>query len=310
MPMLDKTGQKSIIIVMLVNPELRKKAQRLVRENTEVSLVNVAPEHPSDEEIQEFLKEIKPYQYAAHARVIDPLIERVVAIPLTLKDGRSHNFGNLRAEAQFAFWGHILHLENSGNEAFIEAAEYTSMIGKLNGTYTDLAMQLHAGAGSAASTMMNLLEDMPGIIEFHEPSADLSTKELSRIAQNSGRLAWRMAGMTSDQMVAIREASPLTDEIPEDATIDIADKMKCFKLIHNPDGTIHSIDFEDLENLPISAGFEYRDFDPISEATSLKDIDFHNIGAVGCPITLLQGRMTQLWQWQLQAVVDNRLWAK
>lgn len=297
---------------MLINPEMRRQAKQLVPDDIEISLASVSPEIPQDGEIQEFLKEIKPYQYAAHARVIDPLIERVVAIPLTLTGGRPRNFGNLRAEAQFAFWEHILHLENSGNEAFIEAAEYTRMVGQfvVPGTHTDLAMQLHAGAGSAASTMMNLLEDLPGIIEFHEPSADLSIKELSRIAQNSGRLAWRMAGMTSDQMVAIREASPLTDEIPEDATIDIADKMKCFKLIHNPDGTIHSIDFEDLENLPISAGFEYRDFDPISEETSLKDINFHDIGAVGCPITLLQGRMTQLWQWQLQAVVDNRLWEK
>lgn len=296
---------------MLINPEMRRQAKQLLRDDTEVGLANVAPEIPSDKRVQEFLKEIKPYQYAAHARVIDPLIERVVATPLALTGGRARNFGNLRAEAQFAFLEHIVYLEDSENEAFIEAAEYTRMIGQLvPGTHTDLAMQLHAGAGSAASTMMNLLEDLPDIIEFHSPYADLSIKELARIAQNSGRLAWRMAGMTSDQMVAIRESSPLTDEIPEDATIDAAEKMKCFKIVHNSDGTINSVDFEDLDNLPVFAGFKYRDFDRISEGTPLKDINFHDIGAVGCPITLLQGRMTQLWQWHLQAVVDNHLWEK
>ncbi|MBI3494848.1 hypothetical protein HY004_02605, partial [Candidatus Saccharibacteria bacterium] len=59
----------------------------------------------------------------------------------------------------------------------------------------------------------------------------------------------------------------------------------------------------------IPEGYEHRGpYASPEEDTPLKDLDFSGREAIGCPITLLKGRMEDLWFWYAEAVRQNGCW--
>lgn len=296
---------------MLVDPEMRGIAKKFFKQEVDVSL----PEQfdvgtLSDDEIKEFFRKIKPVQYVAMARVIDPLVEIVTSTPLVPK---TPNFKGLYNESQDCFSDAINEVE--GSTVFQEAAEYPKMFAKLDpNKHMRLHNQLEGGAGTAANTMLGLMQELPGIIAHLAPGENLSIQDLHGIIKRSKRLAWRNAMMIPDRMSALQDTLFLDHWIDDEPNVimhhfetnRIEQHASEYSLVRNGDGSIHSVDYVDVDNIMIPEGYEHRGpYASPEEDTPLKDLDFSGREAIGCPITLLKGRMEDLWFWYAEAVRQN-----
>lgn len=298
--MLAIFSPESIFGGMSVNQEVRNNTKELLKG----APGNIPQPFGLDtyEEVQAFLKELKPLQYVALARVISPIVARVTAHTIE----RVENFDELYSQMYNLFSEAIE--KEKGSDAYEEAAQYPRIIGVLDPSrYGDLEPQLWGGVGTATSTMLGVLERLPDILAHHKPERVLDTETLENVARNSGRLIWRHAMMSTDQMMAVRDIMPYNWFEEEDKDL-FGERLDEFVVMSDSDGNIQSVDFEDLGSLVLPKGFVHRGDNPLEHDTLLKDFVLHDRPIIGCPITLLSASMKQLWQWNVDAVVQSHLW--
>jgi hypothetical protein len=82
-----------------------------------------------------------------------------------------------------------------------------------------------------------------------------------------------------------------------------------FRLHHYSDETT-SLGYADFNNLEVPAGYTPRrdTIPPTSQPTLAKDIVSNRPKTIGCPVTLLQGRLGELMDWGVELVQSRNLW--
>lgn len=261
----------------------------------------------SEEEVTAILDEMKPKQYAQLAKVIDMLLSDLLQKPSP--SGDEPAFGPTRKTDDP--WEHLRRdilnstfqsiVDISDTREYKDASETTWFIGVLDMTrHRDLALQLHAGMNTASGNMLSLIRNIPELVAAHAPaSADLDIVE---VARNSKGLSWPFAMTCVNRMMAAR--SVIADGDPEEKVLD----PDHFRIQMHDDGTA-SIKLVDFAGIEIPEGYKTRSWKPgLSEATTVGELACHQAITIGCPITLLKGRMEELWNWHIDLVLERRLW--
>lgn len=291
---------------MFVDPEKRRKTKQLLAEGADVGIPKVDIDRLTPEEAQEFLDKIKPLQYVALARVIDPMIRAVVNEPLIV-DKVPATFDDVYKAATDRFNDAISGLRDT--DEYREADEYPKIISEINPyRHAELFTQLMGGAGTASHTMLGLLRDMPEIIEHHDGLGDLTVDGMTRIAKNSKRLAWNNATMSSQKLAALQYAVFLDLWTDEGYGVGRTEKLDSYHVVRDDDGKVHSISYSDLPEVVVPKDYRYREEGPLRQDTPLKDINDGSSVIIGCPITLVKGCMEDLWEWYAEAVRQNGCW--
>ncbi|MDO8336124.1 MAG: hypothetical protein Q7T74_05095 [Candidatus Saccharibacteria bacterium] len=291
---------------MFVDQEKRRKTKQMFVDGVDVRTPKVEISRLTPEDAKEFLDKIKPLQYVALARVIDPLIEAVVSEPLVLKRG-SGTFFELHKAATDRFTDAIVALRDT--DEYIEAEEYPKMIGEINPQkHSELFTQLQGGAWTATNTMLGLLKDIPAIIEHHAGSLDLTTDDMAKIASNSKRLAWNNATMSGPRLMALQHAVFLDYWTDKAYGEDNIEKVENYQLTRSADGAIQSVSYKDLSEIVVPKGYRGRDEGPLKQDIALKDVKDTMGVTIGCPVTLVKGRMEDLWEWYTEAIRQSGCW--
>lgn len=197
----------------------------------------------------------------------------------------------------------------STSESYAQTEQFTHIVSFLNPKRKIAAHeQLMAGNKTASITMLTLLGNLPGIIEYH---ADMqpSPEATAVIARESISLPRQLAKLTIGQLL-VAEAGLAVDDLPPaekhwEELVAQLDPAR-FVLRALPEGK-RALAYADLQNietvsLPIIG-------QPRPRVQKVKETDDPlNRPKIGCPITLLQGHLQKLWDWHIDVTVQRNLW--
>jgi hypothetical protein len=300
---------------MSIDNEARNESLSYIRHESDLTFTppNGLSEIRDKTEVNLYLDSLKPRHYAALALVIGELIDEAKKVDLSTVHSRysdelDDSFSILQSDSIGVFRRSMRKV--GVTDAYGQAKEYPRVIGALEpNRFTSLDMQLLAGWSTASSTMITTLARLPAIVGSLAPETKYPESELVSIARRSVGLSWQMARLCVNQLIAAREILddrlPYNDLLSEDATIDTS----CLDAVYRND-RIACLKFSDLGKFEIPTGFTPHDsIPPIEEVTLLEDMQCNQIRTIGCPITLLPGKLNILWNWYIDAVEKRRLWA-
>lgn len=195
-----------------------------------------------------------------------------------------------------------------GSQVFEETSSVSRYIGLIDeNRYISLKVQLMAGMDTASNTMLTLLRNFPAIARYHNLPQERVA--LTAAARGSTGLPLRLAMTCVNRMMAA-QAALTSREAGHEGWSDIDSVLEPghFKTATGADGSagMRYVDFLGLEVAPgYTVGPERP---PVSRQTKVGEIACYQTVTIGCPITLLQGRMQELWSWYIDAVDSKNLW--
>jgi hypothetical protein len=261
--------------------------------------------HRTEEEITAVLDELKPKQYTQLATVIAMLLDDMLQLPPPAKRRpidtpykTSDPWDHLKSDISDRTFEGIMNI--CLTPEYTETAETTRFIGTLNpGRHHDLALQLHAGMMTATISMLSVLRNLPDMIALHASAPQ--DIDLERTARQSMGIPMRYAMTCVSRMMAARRVVALDEDEK------ILDPNRFELRMHN-DNTA-SLRFVEFAGIEVPAGYKERYAQPgLSEATTVGELACHSSVIIGCPITLLKGRMQELWNWQIDLVLQRDIW--
>jgi hypothetical protein len=276
-------------------------------------------------EALEFLASIKGPHYASLALAIDVLFEKTLqrrtdTAPYGLV-GAPAPYVELTGRVPFTGWQKLG--EDMGatftetlngirdEPAFINAEKYVKLVSNLDShRHIDLWCQLHGGVGTGVISTFTLLRNAPHIIHHHDP--ETSPADIGEILRhpNSMTLLRRLAKISVNQMMAARSAlvgettigpwSSKWHEMVMDPTL--------FQLQADTQDR-RSLVYADFDNLTVPQGYTpHHTVKPMECTTLVRDIPGHQPTTIGCPVTLLQGRLAELLDWGVDIVEGEKMW--
>lgn len=196
--------------------------------------------------------------------------------------------------------------------AYRQAKAYRQVVAALaSNRWIELDDQLEAGINTGVGSTLSLLRNLPHIISYHW-SGRQDDQDVEAIARHpaSTILLRRLAKVSVNQMMAAESAIVGEVEHQSWTSLDTVMDPEHFKLQSYQDGSM-SLDYADFSRLEVPAGYTpHRSVKPVSEPTLAKNIKSNHSKVIGCPITLIQGKLRDLWDWGIDAVTERELWDK
>lgn len=260
---------------------------------------------PNTPQARHIADQLKPVQYARLAVAADFLLNytfsQIESRPPTglLDNGFANNspFLNLRDNVIYTFRRDIY--ECATSDEFLQAESVVKLVGRLdNNRFSDLKEQLQAGVHTAANTMLKFLSEIPDYMKQQQIDANLNT--VASTARNSVKVPTELAMLCVNQFLGVHY---IMDEQRENGieTPTIVSKKR-------HDGS-HSLQFNDLGSLVLKAGSKLHPAIPVSTADQrIADINCHQERTIGCPVTLLPGKIHRLWNWFIDIAESENLW--
>ncbi len=272
---------------------------------------------PQSSEAMSLIDNLKVKRYASLARVVDRLLDRslgkreergtdgLLGAPLSdIQPCRP--WSQLADDFSFTLSEDIAAI--TGTEAFANAQKYTEMIGTLDpDRFIDLQMQLEAGGNTASSTMATLLRSIPRLAVYHDP--ETPPELYPAIARRSLSLVGRLALTCVNRLMAAR-AGLVAQSSWHEWKDDKSELYPLYFTLRPSRDGIPSLQYADLDEVevPKSDDSYLRGIEPGAGPVTVGQVDCYNMVTIGCPVTLLHGRLQQLWNWQIDAVVTRGLW--
>ena len=295
---------------MFVNRETRRHAMEVQANGCEHANL-VDPSQLSKEEAEAYIHEVKPEQYAALAVIMDDLVDKVLSVDLAsyqldLQENitrwwydTAEPLDRLRGEMLGIFRDSIEQL--SSTDKFKRAAQYTEIIGTLDKRrFNDLSDHLFAGADTAATNMTAYLKEIPNILSAHGLQVEDIAQDLPDIARRSVNLPWTIAMMSASQMAAARHLSGGGISYGHGRHKDKVNHQ-LFEVVYK-DGRPFSVKYLDLAEERLFESYApYWEITDSSVGLKFKDVEPSRAETIGCPITILPGKVTRLWNWLIDA---------
>lgn len=269
-------------------------------------------------EAMAFLDDIREAHFASLALTIDNLFEdafekRPNRPPSGLLDFKSDlvehtGWDKLSAD----MWFTILASRSTIREtqAYQHATAYRRVVAALaSNRWIKLDDQLEAGINTGVGSTLSLLRNLPNIISFQR-SIRSDKSETEAVARHPATtiLLRRLAKISVNQMMAAKSAIVDETEHHSWTSPDVVMDPQHFRLRDYRDGSV-SLDYADFSALEVPAGYTpHSSIRPITEPTLVRDIPSRHSKVVGCPITLIQGKLQGLWEWGIDAVTERGLW--
>lgn len=264
---------------------------------------------PHSPEAEVFLDGLKPRRYAAIARTTDEILALALQdnwmAPATTGE---EPWQRLRTGTVDACQAAIL--ARRSNQNFETARTLQNIAWHVGGLilgsqYLDLENLLSSGAVTAANSMTTLLRNVPRIVKLHEVQTEQTP---ASIARQSVGLPWRLAMSSINQLLGAHEALKETPETHNWTDVDVRLDALQFAVARHEDDSI-SLRYADLDGLALPAdGTSLLRELSIAPGTLFKDIPNANGPIIGCPITLLQRRLHDMWERSIEVAEAEQLW--
>lgn|GEM_PF-7103954 len=303
----------------------RALALHLVHGDQEIVAPPMPDLEPNSPEALAFLAELKEPHYASLAQTIDLLFDHVMArIPSRPPDGLiKPRQGYFRKLQSYTPWEE---LSEDFRATFTEAREviqdtptykrteaFTEIIGTLDpARYIDLAWQMFGGISTAVNSTVTLVKEAPRIVQYHNPDRGIEAVDSIMRHPASTILLRRMAKISINQMMAAQYALVTEPENSEHDANDQQLRPELFRVIRYRNGT-ESLDYADFSSLEVPSGYSpphispHHPVEPVDKPTLIGDIKSHQSITIGCPITLLTGRLAELIDWTIDVAERRNL---
>jgi hypothetical protein len=269
---------------------------------------------PNSPEALEYVDSLKEEHFAVLAKVTDRLFEH--ALENRQPDDRklllSKHYPYDKWRSLADSWREELLAARdaiSSTPLYRDADRFAAITGTFNtARHLSLDTKLDAGIGTGITTTLTLLRNVPQIVRYHRATDE--AVDLGAISRHpaSLRLIRPLAKQSINQVLAAQTALEGKCQPSSWAGLDHTVKPHHFTLRHYADKSV-SLDYADFADLTVPAG--YKPHEPmrvVTEPTRAKDIPSQQSKTIGCPITLVQQRLGQLWQWGVDLVETNELW--
>lgn len=289
----------------------RAEALNLIRSGDPITVPetpdNLTPDTP---EALSFIDSFKPEHFASLALVIDAMFDHVIERKQSGLYSQIEDYSSWRS------------LANNWRQYFLGAAdsvEYTDIYRNADafalktGTFNTrrhiaLSTKMNGGIGTGIITTLTLLRNIPHISKHHaEQGEDIGFGDVARHPQSVSLLR-RLAKLSINQAMAAQTALEGADQASSWSDIDHVLEPEHFVLHRYPDGS-KSLGYADFANLNVPAGYTPHEPIPkLTEQTRVTDVPSEQAATIGCPVTLLQGRLSEMWDWGIDLVEANQLW--
>lgn len=194
-------------------------------------------------------------------------------------------------------------------EQYVKAESYLHIFNELDrGQWLNMADQLYHGAGTGIGTVLTFQRNAPAIIRHHQP--DSSVKDYTAIMRHPSSLILprKQARLAINHMMAAQSALVGERERHDWGNIDrILNPEEFHVAADKADRKL--LTYADFDGLTVPRGYLLNYMIPRTKrATLASEIPTFRRKVIGCPITLLQGRLAQLFDWGLEAVEQENLW--
>jgi hypothetical protein len=294
----------------------RAEALHLLKNSEEIAPPVMPDLEPDSPEALNFLGGIKEAHYASMAITIELLFDKVMAKrsdepPYGLPEDQPlyvKRVGWEKVAGDFRSLFLSARSEIKETPAYKNTERFTKLIGTLDGDrYINLLWQIDGGINTGMGSILTLLRNAPNIIDSHDPSNDLSPGDVMRHPQSKSLLK-RLASVSINQMMAAQSALAGESEHQSWGRIDQVLDPSHFQLRYYDDGS-KSLGYGDFNSLTVPSGFTpHHTVPPVDQETLVTDIPNHQPKIVGCPVTLLKGRMAELLDWSIDVVEAEDLW--
>ncbi len=290
----------------------RAETLSLIRRGEQIPPPAMPELEPNSEEALDFLNSIEERHFAGLALVMDLQFEKVFESGNGLIEFDSDivqhtGWQQLAASMKATFLEAEQAIKNTPEHK--NARGFCRMIGLLN-TYRhiDLSLQLGGGVSTGSSSTLTLLRNAPNIVNHHEPGC--TKEDVSTIVRHpqSSMLLRPLAKGSINKMMAAQSALVGEKEHNYWSDIDQVLDPSDYRLHRYADGSA-SLDYANFKGLKLPAGYVLHETVPVlSGSTLVSDIPDSKTKVIGCPITLLQGRLMQLLNWGADLVEERNLW--
>ena len=271
---------------------------------------------PESAEAMSFLETLKPSHYASLAQVIELLMTETLdkrhqrppdgLLPSPYRRWASSEWSLLNMDTLYTMNQGILAVQDS--DEFKRAEPFTRLIGTLDpDRHIHLPTQLLAGVNTATNTMLTLLENVPQLVDHLSPTD--TVVEPAKIARASFGLPWRMAMLCIEKMSAAQEGVSVSASRGSWAYDKVLLDPAHFNYQQYCDGRA-ALQFKPIEDIEVPASytlFPGRQ-EPFGSIRQVSEIACRQSVTIGCPITLLHGRMREMWDWMIDATEQRDLW--
>lgn len=287
----------------------------LLRHQDFADVPDISGYSPGTSEAFQLLEDLKEAHYAHLAWTISDLLGEIESHKLA----RSRNNGLARSpiasacppwlalRADFLETFRLGAREIRTAPSFKKTREYTKAIETLDPRrFGDLELQLVAGSVTAVNTMHVTLRSLPKLLATHAP--EVQPEEYAEIARRSVGIPWRLALTCTTRMMAARDV--LTGSSGPERTWSYAASLdpNQFAAKRFSDGGARLV-YRDFDNMEIPTGWTLTSDElALLAPTRLGEIACSQPKIVGCPFTLLNGKMDDLWNWYIDLVEARGLW--
>lgn len=255
---------------------------------------------PESREAEELFVDLRPPRFAAIAKVVDLTLG--VAFERYENNGldsmgsaaiSADKWIEPRSNLKYHLRRSLLSV--SDTEPFRYLHRVNDFMGHLSDRfYIAPPLQIRTGIDTATETNLGLLKLFPDLIGYHSP--DTPRDQWSEIAKNSSNMSYSLSRRSVESMMAGRQ---VVVEQPD------PDKFKpLFK-----DGNLVGFTFYNLDGQVVPKGYRpVRHVKPLDSPTTIGEVASITKTVIGCPITLLNGRLRQLWEWMTEIIDESGAW--
>lgn len=274
---------------------------------------------PNSQQAKDFLDSIEYMRYAALARTIDFLFREVFGN----RKHRGHDgllqgvsearkldgWQQLALDMNATFINDVKNIEHS--TSYRNSEGFASLFGMLSTRrFVSPRIQLFSGSTTGVDSTLTIARNAPNIIDHHEPGVSNSDVASIMLHPASKSLLRKPAKGSVNQLMAARSALEGGHEYNGWTDINRVLDPDKFQLRYYTDGAA-SMDYADFSGLSVPAGYSpHESAPPVAEETLVKDIPGNRPTTIGCPVTLMQHRLGQLFDWSIELVENRDLWAE
>jgi hypothetical protein len=258
---------------------------------------------PNSDEAGGFIDWVKPPRFGALARAIDLTLgvsfdkksERGELGLLESQNIQKDKWSQFESGFLTTFGADIESIEQTEELLYLDRV--ANLVGYLcNERYIDAQTQLFAGANTAISTNADALKIIPNLVEHYAPGFERS--RWGEVAKRSSSMSYLLARGSVERMLAGRA---VTLSKPFDPSK--------YSPIFNKDDDLEAFKFNRLETQVVPKGLKLRPWsEGLAEATTVGEIESRSKVLIGCPLTLLNGRFRQLWEWMAETADKSGVW--
>lgn len=296
----------------------RAEALHYARSGQEIQAPPLPDLEPNSPEARAFLQGLEPLRYAALAVTIDTLFDRVLAT----RSGRPPDgllsmdaivppedaWDQLGGDITNTFIDAVDDIRHT--KAFQNSTGFNRLFGTLD-TERQLSVdrQLYSGTGTAKNALLLFFRNAPRLIAYHTPSDEQAPEPLSVLRHpGSKRLVSRLAKIGINQLMAAEDALLDYSQPPDVSDDRFLLDPKDFQLVYDRRGR-PSLAYDDFTKLEVPAGYSpHPRVKRVEQPTRVVDFPNNRPTVIGCPISLLEGRLQQLIDWTAEVADRRGLW--